>query len=98
MRHKGYEWPQVTVVHPDHGAYQLDVHGLETKSGRIVLMAFLGKNFPEQVRLVRKTSRDMGFPIVALKTSDITDEIGLRLAAEFHANPNLEVALTEVAA
>jgi hypothetical protein len=96
VKRNGYEWPQVTVVHPDHGAYLMDVHGLQAKNGHIVLMAFLGKDIPKQVRLVRSTSRDMGFPIVALEAADITEEIGLRLAAHFHTHPGFEVAVMEV--
>lgn len=92
-----YEWPEVTAIHREHGSYKMDIHGLRAPDGHIVLVAFLGKDTTKQVDLVRSTSTNMNYPIVDLEADDISDDIGLRLAAQFHANPGADVVLLEVA-
>lgn len=52
----GRDWPCVTVIHPEHGSYEMDVHGLQASNGHIVLAAFLGKDGASGGKRSRRTS------------------------------------------
>jgi hypothetical protein len=49
-RRNGYEWPQITAIHPDHGSYRFAVHGVRAPDGTITLMAFHGIPQPTRRR------------------------------------------------
>lgn len=94
---KRYEWPQITVVHPEHGSYQMHVHLLRSPVGELVLAAFShGVNSRRQVEIVRNIARDLGDTIEPLTEDDISEDMAIRLAAQFHARPNLQVAILPV--
>jgi hypothetical protein len=78
-----YTWPRVTVVHPEHGSYQMDVHGLRSLSGALTLVAYQGVDSDKQVELVRQTATGTESTIERLTEADISEDIALLLAANF---------------
>ena len=96
MNGQPYEWPRVTAVHPEHGAYQMDVHCLRSADGALVLVAFQDTPKQRQVKIVRKAARERGDAIERLDAADITQEVGVRLAAMFHDNPGTHIAVLQV--
>lgn len=98
-----YMWPRVSCIHPEHGVYEMDVHCLRSPKGERVLLAFLGHTRPnspqrrKQVDLVADTARGVGDVIEPLEESDISDDIALRLAAEFYAHPGTNMCVMQVA-
>jgi hypothetical protein len=91
-----YEWPRITVVHPEFGAYQIDVHCLKSPGGALVLVAFHGARSNEQVPIVRQLAEATGDTVEALSEEDISTDMGIRLAAHFHANPDAKVGVLQV--
>jgi len=72
-------------------------------SGATVLLAFAGyakPNTPQRrhrIDMVAETAaRGCGDVIQPINESDISSDVALRLAAEFHANPSLDVILLPV--
>lgn len=98
-----YMWPIISVIHPEHGVYEMAVHCLRnpTDSARI-LIAFLGHTKPHspqrrsQVEMVADTARGIGDVIEPIDESDISDDIAMRLAAEFHAHPETNAVIMPV--
>jgi len=89
---KPYEWPSVTVVHPEFGSYRLDIHGVRRKgSGIVTLVVFSGALSTEQVPIVRSTAEGTGSEIVQLSEDDISQDLAVFLAAQVHAKPKNKV-------
>jgi hypothetical protein len=98
-----YGWPQVSVIHPEHGAYEMAVHCIQNPdSGAMVLLAFAGHTKPnslqrsEQIDLVADVATNMNDVIVPLDESDVTGDVLLLLAAKFHAEPGVQLILMQV--
>jgi hypothetical protein len=100
-----YAWPIVSVIHPDHGVYEMAVHCLRAPDGAMCLVAFggpLGHTRPasperrKQVDLVADIARGMGDVIEPLEESDISGDIAELLAAHFHAHPDTGVFVMQV--
>jgi hypothetical protein len=90
----GYEWPRVSVVHPEHGAYQFDVHGVRShKTGTVTLVVFTGVTTQRQGRIVRDLLGGLGDEAVPFDRTDISDDLGIWLAAWFHGHPGATVAI-----
>jgi hypothetical protein len=84
-----YEWPMVTVVHPDHGSYRLHIHGTRPRStGVLTLVVFgNGANSVQQCDVVFSTAAGTNSDVVQLGQEEITEDLGLFLAAKIHAEP-----------
>jgi hypothetical protein len=91
-----YEFPRVTVIHPEHGSYQVDVHCLRSPDGALVLVAFNGVPSYEQVPMVRKVAIGTGDELVDLAQDDITEDMAMLLAANFNANPGTHCVVVQV--
>jgi hypothetical protein len=95
-----YNWPQVSVIHPERGVFEMDVHCVrDPKSGETTLLAFPGHTRPNsierkgQVDLIAEMARTMGNVIEPIDVSDVTDEMALLLAARLWANPGTQVII-----
>lgn len=94
-REPRYAWPMLTVVHPEHGSFRLHVHGVRKRgTGSLTLVAF-GNGAPsvKQADLVRSVARGTGSEIVQLDEDDISESLGLFLAAKVHEDPETGVLI-----
>jgi hypothetical protein len=79
-----YSWPQVTAVSLDAGAIQLDVHAIRSSdNGVMTFMVFRNVKPARQVDLLTRIAKNMGDDIVQLHDTDITEEMGRKLAEIF---------------
>jgi hypothetical protein len=95
-----YLWPMISVIHPEHGAYDMDVHCLrDPDTNDRVLVAYSGRTKPNSVerkaRIDRlaKVARGLGDVIEPITEDDVTGDIAIRLAAELHTNPVTDLIL-----
>jgi hypothetical protein len=97
-----YEWPQISLIHPEFGTYNMDVHCVRNpQTDAMVLIVFpgvapIGKARRLQVDLVADVAEGMGDVIVELNGSDISDDVKLRLAANIAAHPDEKIILMQV--
>jgi hypothetical protein len=98
-----YGWPQVSVIHPKHGACEMAVHCVQNPdSGAMVLIAFAGHTKPnspqrsKQIDLVAEVATNINDVVVPLDESDLTGDVLMLLAANFHAKPDAGVLLMQV--
>src|ERR1044071_7438680 len=96
IKRGGYSWPRVTAIHPTDGSWLIDVHGVETSPGTVVLIGFLGKSVNKQVELVNSVADGMNASVIMLDTDVVTSDVASHLAQTFAANPGVEVAVLEV--
>jgi hypothetical protein len=81
-----YTWPQVTAVSLDAGAIQLDVHAIRSSdNGGMTFMVFRNGSVKpaRQVELLTRIAEGMGDEIVQLHDTDITEQMGRKLAEVF---------------
>ena len=91
----GYSWPMVTIVHPDHGSFLVHIHGVRKRgTGTLTLMAFAnGATSVQQAGIVRAMARGVDSEIVQLSEDDVSDDLGVFLAAKVHADPGTGVLI-----
>lgn len=90
---KGYTWPAVTVIHPEHGSYRMNVHGVRHPDGAVTLMAFTFDQGQQrkQVDLVFSVAAAQKSDVIQLEEADIPEDLGVFLAAKAHASPETGV-------
>jgi hypothetical protein len=89
-RRAGYEWPLISVVHPDHGSYEFAIHGVRAATGAVTLMAFHGVPAGDPAKMndvVFDTARGTRSQVIRLCEDDVSDELAVFLAAQAHAKP-----------
>ena len=93
-RRNGYEWPRINMISPDHGAFRFSIHGVRAADGTVTLMAFHGQPEADDSKMldvVFETARGTRSRVIELSESDITERLGLFVAAQAEANPNTGV-------
>jgi hypothetical protein len=90
-----YEWPMITVVHPEHGSYRFGVHGTRRRgTDTLTLVAFgNGANSVQQCDVVFDVAAGTGSDVVQLEQREMSDDLGLFLAAKVHADPETGVLI-----
>jgi hypothetical protein len=97
-----YQWPQVSVTHPEYGAYTMEIHCLRSLRGTSTLMAFTGHTRPNtaerkaMIDLVAEVARGTDSVIEPIDESDISSDVAVRLAAEIHADPAAQMVIMAV--
>jgi len=92
-RRRGYSWPRVTAIDPDHGAFRFSVHGIR-KDGIITLMAFHGEPAADATKMVDsvfEVARTGGSEVVQLGESDVSEALAAFLAVRAAAKPETGV-------
>lgn len=91
----GYEWPMITVLHPEFGSYRLHVHGLRPRgSADLTLVVFAnGASSVKQAGLVEQVADGIGSEIVQLSEDDISEPLAVFMAAQAHAKPDSGVLI-----
>lgn len=79
----------VTVVHPEHGSYRFHVHGTRARgTGTLTLVAFgNGANSVQQCDVVFNVAAGTDSDVVQLQQDEITEDLGVFLAAKIYADP-----------
>jgi hypothetical protein len=93
-----YEWPMITVVHPDHGSFRFHVHGIRGRGPNghsvVTLVAFgNGASSHKQVDMVLDTAHGTHSEIIRVHEDDISEDLGIVLAEKQHANPEAGVLI-----
>jgi hypothetical protein len=92
-RRRQYEWPMVTIVHPDHGSYLLHVHGTRKRGTDALTLTVFGNgaNSVQQCDVVFACAEGTDSDVVHLDRADITEDLSIFLAAKIHDDPSTGV-------
>ncbi len=91
---KGYEWPRVMTVHPEHGAFRGSVHGVRAADGTVTLIAFHGQAERDETKMVDTVfaaASAKGDDVIELNTADISDDLCIMLAAQAFGKPDARI-------
>jgi len=93
-RRAGYEWPQVSIIHPEHGSFRFSIHGVRASDGCVTLLAFHGRpeaEKPKMVDVVFSSARNLRAEVIELSEDDVSEDLGIFVAAQAHAHPDTGV-------
>lgn len=87
-----YEWPLVTAIHAEYGAFDFHVHGLRAPSGALTLMVFANGATPQrQCEVVFDAAHGLSSTVVALDENDVDPDRVVSLVERYAADPSVGV-------